>query len=66
VSVEIERALGRIEGKLDLLVPAMAAQEKRLTTVANRVSKIEKHEKYVMGFSAAVAMLVAKLGLMLK
>jgi hypothetical protein len=66
VSVEIERALGRIEGKLDLLVPAMEAQEKRLSSVSNRVSKIEKHEKYVMGFSAAVALIAAKLGLMLK
>jgi len=63
---EIQRALGRIEGKLDLLVPAMEAQEKRLGFVSGRVSKLEKHEKYVMGFSAAVAIIAAKLGIMLK
>lgn len=63
---EIQRALGRIEGKLDLLIPAMEAQEVRLETVSGRVSKIEKHEKYVMGFSAALAFFGAKFWTMLR
>jgi hypothetical protein len=62
VSVEIERALGRIEGKLDLLLPAMAAQETRLSFVTERVSKIEKWQSKVLG-GAVVAGFILGLAL---
>jgi hypothetical protein len=42
VSIEIIRALGRIEGKLDLLIPATEAQRIRLDLQEGRISKIER------------------------
>lgn len=45
----IERALGRIEGKLDLLIPALAANEDRTTKLSSRVSKIEKWQSKMLG-----------------
>jgi hypothetical protein len=61
VSIEITRALGRIEGKLDLLIPATEAQRIRLDLQEGRVSKIERNEKYIAGFAAALALVVAVL-----
>jgi hypothetical protein len=57
MSVDIERALGRIEGKLDLLIPALGRQETRLTTVSGRVSKIEKWQNRVLGAALATGFL---------
>jgi hypothetical protein len=58
VSVEIERALGRIEGKLDLLLPAVEAQEQRLTYVAGRVSKLEKWQSKILGGAVVAGFLL--------
>lgn len=55
---EIQRSLGRIEGQLTELAPLIHRHEARL-------SKVEKHEKYVMGFSAALAFVGAKFWTML-
>jgi hypothetical protein len=63
VSVEIERALGRIEGKLDLLLPSVAAQEERLVVMAGRVSKLEKWQSKILGGAVVAGFL---LGLVLR
>lgn len=60
MSENIERALGRIEGKLDLLIPAIEAQERRIGQVSSRVSKLEKHQKWTAGFAAALALVAGK------
>jgi hypothetical protein len=58
MSVEIERALGRIEGKLDLLIPALGVQETRLTSMSGRVSKLEKWQSKVLGGAVAAGFLL--------
>jgi hypothetical protein len=58
VSVEIERALGRIEGKLDLLLPSVAAQEERLVVMAGRVSKLEKWQSKILGGAVVAGFLL--------
>jgi hypothetical protein len=63
VSVEIERALGRIEGKLDLLLPSVAAQEERLVVMSGRVSKLEKWQSKILGGAVVAGFL---LGLVLR
>lgn len=45
----IERALGRIEGKLDLLIPAVNANEERTMKLSSRVSKLEKWQSKLLG-----------------
>ena len=56
---EIQRSLGRIEGQLTELTPLIHKHETRL-------QKIEKNEKYVMGFSAALALAAGKVWSLLR
>jgi hypothetical protein len=58
VSQDIERALGRIEGKLDLLLPSVAAQEERLVVMAGRVSKLEKWQSKILGGAVVAGFLL--------
>jgi hypothetical protein len=58
VSQDIERALGRIEGKLDLLLPSVAAQEERLTVMVGRVSKLEKWQSKILGGAVVAGFLL--------
>jgi hypothetical protein len=46
---EVQRALGRIEGKLDLLIPALEANETRAVSLTGRVSKLEKFQSKLLG-----------------
>ena len=63
MSLEIQRALGNIEGKLDLLIDS---HKETRQDHEKRLSKLEKHEKYVMGFSAALALVAGKVWTLLK
>jgi hypothetical protein len=58
VSVEIERALGRIEGKLDLLIPATEVTNARVSAVSARVSKLEKWQSKVLGGAVVAGFLL--------
>ena len=58
MSVEIERALGRIEGKLDLLIPATEVTNARVSAVSARVSKLEKWQSKVLGGSVVAGFLL--------
>jgi hypothetical protein len=49
VDSHIERALGRIEGKLDLLIPALTANEERTGIAEVRISKLEKFQSKLLG-----------------
>lgn len=60
---DIQRALGNIEGKLDLLLDSHNETRK---DHERRLSKLEKHEKYVAGFSAALALVAGKVWTLLK
>ena len=58
MSVEIERALGRIEGKLDLLIPATEVTNARVSAVSARVSKLEKWQSKVLGGAVVAGFLL--------
>jgi 3-hydroxyacyl-CoA dehydrogenase len=57
VSQEIQRALGTIEGKLDLL---LESHKETRQDHEKRLSRLERHEKYTAGFAAALAFVGAK------
>jgi hypothetical protein len=57
MSAEIQRALGNIEGKLDLLLDS---HKETRQDHEKRLSRLEKHEKYTAGFAAALAFFGAK------
>lgn len=57
---EIVRSIGRLEGKMDLLITMHTA---RLDGAEKRLGSVEKRVWYGSGLSAIVAILLAKVGL---
>ena len=57
----IQRALGRMEGKMDMLISAVAEREKVALIDSNRIDELEKWQNrqkaFVAGVSAVVCLL---------
>lgn len=55
----IERALGRIEGKLDELRASIDRQDERLDNHSSRLRAVENRQHWFLGIGALSAALVA-------
>lgn len=56
---EVQRALGRIEGKLDSVLTDRAEDQKRLNNHSNRIKSLELWRSWTIGACAAVGALWA-------
>jgi len=54
------RSIGRVEGKLDLLLLADAERDKRTAILERRVSSVERKVWYGSGVAAAVTLFLGK------
>ena len=55
---DVQRSLGRIEGKLDALNQTMASYSQRADKTESRVSKIENRQYWYAGASAVLGTIV--------
>lgn len=66
--VELQRAVGRIEGKLDAFIKQMESQDNRTTELEVRTRKVENRQHWYSGAGAIAGMLIgvfgARLGIM--
>jgi hypothetical protein len=51
---EIQRALGRVEGKLDTALTGMSKQDARLDKQEERLGNVERRQWWVAGVFAAI------------
>lgn len=63
---ELQRTVGRIEGKLDTFIQQMAIQDKRTTDLEVRTRKVENRQHWYSGVAAAVGVLLGMFGVHLK
>lgn len=56
--LEVQRTLGRMEGKLDALVTTMATHVEDDKTVEKRVGKLERRQAWTSGASAVIGTLI--------
>jgi hypothetical protein len=61
MSDEVQRALGRIEGKLDSVLEKQESHSDRLDNHGNRLGKLERWQSYTLGAGAAAGVLVGAL-----
>ena len=65
MSDEMERSMGRVEGKLDALINSFNTHtelnEKRHSKIAERVGTVEKKVWWLTGIGAAIAFIGSKL-----
>lgn len=54
-NTELERALGRIEGKLDMIVASQALQNKRLDNLDDRLRVVERQAAVTGAISGGIA-----------
>lgn len=50
----IQRSLGRVEGKIDLILDELKAVNDRHTALDSRVAKVERKQYWAAGVGAAV------------
>jgi isochorismate hydrolase len=55
---EIQRSLGRVEGKLDTALSRMDKQDKRSDGLEERLQKVERRQWVVTGFFTAIGVLL--------
>ena len=55
---DIERTLGRIEGKLDGMIDDRKEDKQRLDNHGNRIGSLERWQARVLGISAAALFIV--------
>jgi hypothetical protein len=59
---EIQRSLGRLEGKLDILITEIKQHfeddKKNFSSIDTRIQKVEKKIYYASGFVAAIAFII--------
>ena len=69
-TVELHRAVGRIEGKLDTFLAQMKAHDDRTTDLEVRTRKVENRQHWYSGVTAVIGMIfggaAAHLGIMPK
>ena len=53
----VERALGRVEGKLDMVLLGQAAHGAALEEVSKRTSKLERWQSKILGAAAVMGFL---------
>ena len=58
---EIQRSLGRVEGKLDTLIAQQTVQDDRATELEIRMRKVESKQHLYAGVAAAVGSIIAYL-----
>jgi hypothetical protein len=63
--VEVQRALGRIEGTLNTYVKQMAEQDRRTIDLEVRTRKVENRQHWYSGLGAAGGMLLGAFGIKL-
>lgn len=54
---ELQRALGRVEGKLDTFIAQMATQDNRTTELEVRVRRTENKQYWLSGFGSMLGTL---------
>lgn len=54
---ELQRALGRVEGKLDTFIAQMASQDDRTTELEVRMRRVENRQHWYSGIGATLGML---------
>lgn len=59
---EVQRSMGRIEGKLDTFIAQMKAQDDRTTAQEVRLRKVENRQHWYSGAGAAIGALLGALG----
>lgn len=57
---ELQRGLGRVEGKLDALLASLAAQDQKDAEFETRLRKVEGRLLYFSGASVAIGVFLAK------
>lgn len=66
VIAELQRSLGRVEGKLDALIDATTAhetrREERFNGVEQRIRKVEARQHWYSGAAAAIGALLGVVG----
>lgn len=60
---ELNRAIGRVEGKLDTFIEQMKTQDERATNVEVRMRKVENRQHWYSGVAAAIGMLITSAGM---
>ena len=61
-NVELHRAVGRIEGKIDTFIEQMKAQDDRGTAQEVRLRKVENRQHWYSGAGAALGALLGAMG----
>jgi hypothetical protein len=59
---ELQRTVGRIEGKLDTFIAQMGHQDNRTTELEVRTRKLENRQHWYGGVAAAIGALVGAVG----
>jgi hypothetical protein len=57
---ELQRGLGRVEGKLDAVLEHLKASDTKHTALEGRVRKVEGKQLYLSGAAFAAAFVLAK------
>ena len=61
-TAEMQRSIGRIEGKLDTFLEQMKAQDDRTMKQEVRLRKVENRQHWYSGIGAAIGALLGALG----
>jgi hypothetical protein len=59
---EMQRAIGRIEGKMDAFIEQMKVQDERATKVETRVRGLERWQHFYSGAGAILGALLGAFG----
>lgn len=59
---ELQRTVGRIEGKLDTFIAQMATHDERTTRLEVRAGKIENRQHWYSGVGATIGLLLGAFG----
>ena len=63
---ELQRSVGRVEGKLDTFIAQMAAHDIRTTDLEVRTRKVESRQHWYAGAGWMLGMIAGALGMHLK
>lgn len=57
--MELQRSLGRVEGKVDAVLLRLDLMDRRSASHEERISKLERWKSYALGIAVATSVVVA-------
>jgi hypothetical protein len=64
--ISMDRAVGRIEGKIDAFIEQMKVHDNRTTDLDVRTRKVEQRQYWLSGVGAALGAIAGALGMHIK